>query len=115
MAHAKPAPEGAVYPIAIHWTQARGFWITPGTNQVPLSDTVRFSTDTNCTVYFSPTSTVFGASLNVNVGTSVDVQASANLTVNVCVVAQGAAACDPDARIKDTPMGTIKVGSGMRP
>jgi|SRR5579863_1113193 len=116
MAEPGRAPQTAVHPVDIHWTQQQGWWITPNSNSIPLNDKVRFNTDTNCTVHFSPTDTVFGASHDINAGTPWDVDVgTVNCTVNMCANAQGGTACSPDARIKDTPMSTIIVGSGGRP
>jgi len=112
MAQPGPAPEATVYPINVHWTQAKGWWFTPDHSDVPLNDTVQFVTDKDCTICFSPDDTVFGASLDVNQGSPVDIPVgSVNTTVNMCATSQGST-CDPSARIIATPMGTIKVGSG---
>ena len=112
MAQPGPAPETAVHPVNVHWNQEKGWFFTPPHSDIPLNDTVQFVTDTNCTVCFSPTDTVLGASLDVNVGTAVDIPVgSVNTTVNACATTQGST-CNASARIQATPMGTIKVGSG---
>jgi hypothetical protein len=112
MAQPGPAPEAAVYPINVHWTQAKGWWFTPDHSDVPLNDTVRFNTDRDCTICFSPNDTVFGASQDVSVGTPVDVPVgNVNVTVDMCATTQGST-CNAGGRKKDDLMGTIKVGSG---
>lgn len=112
MAQPGPAAEAGVYPINVHWTQTNGWWFTPEHSDVPLNDTVRFNTDKDCTICFSPNDTVFGASLDVDQGSPVDVPVgSVNTTVNACATTQGST-CDPTRSIKQDSMGTIKVGSG---
>jgi hypothetical protein len=112
MAQPGRAPQAAVFPINIHWNQQKGWWITPQSGRVPLNDTVQFNADTDCTVYFDPTNTVFGASHNVNVGSSWDVPVgNINCTVSLCATGQSDPPCNPNVRIADS-MGTIIVGSG---
>lgn len=112
MAQPGPAPEAAVHPIDVHWTQTNGWRFTPPNSDIPLNDTVRFGTDRDCTICFSPNDTVFGASQNVSVGSHVDIPVgSVNTTVSMCATTQGSN-CTPAPRMANTPMGTITVGSG---
>jgi hypothetical protein len=112
MAQPGTAPAAAVHPINIHWTQAKGWWITPPSQTIPLNETARFNTDKNCTVCFSPTTTVFKASLNVNVGTPVDIPVGPDdFTVKLYATDQGST-CDP-SKLGIEAMGVIIVGSGL--
>jgi len=111
MAQPGRAPKADVYPVNVHWTQKKGWWITPDSSKVPLKQTVQFTTDKDCTICFDPQDKVFGASLDVDTGSSVDVPVgAADFSVNLCATVQGQT-CNP-ARPVDA-MGVIIVGSGQ--
>ena len=112
MAEPKRAAAAGVVPLNITWDANKGYELHPPNPDIDPDSTARFNaSNKSCTICFSPTDTPFGASLNVNVGTHVDV-GPGDFTVDYCIADSGGT-CVP-GRPQGNPMGTITVGSGGR-
>ena len=113
MAEPKRAPAAGTVPLNINWNAQNGYSLHPQNPDIDPDSTARFNaSNKSCTICFDPTNTPFGASLDVNVGTHVDVAVGPDdFTVSYCITDSGGT-CIPN-RLAGDPMGTIKVGSGI--
>jgi hypothetical protein len=106
-------PAGGTVAINITYNDANGYSMSPASPHIDHGGTAQFNaTSQNCTVCFSPTTTPFGASLNLTTGVNTDISVGdGNYQVSYCITSYGGT-CTPPSGLTANPSGTIKVGSG---
>jgi len=110
-------PDGGTVPINITYNSStQTYTVSPASPHISHGGTAQFNaTNQACTIYFNPTTTPFGTSLNVGTNPNVDIPVGdGNFSVGFCVTTSGGTctAPPPSSGLTATTTGTIKVGSG---
>jgi hypothetical protein len=106
-------PQGGTVAINITYNSANGYSMSPASPHIDHGGIAQFNaTNQNCTICFSPTTTPFGASLDLTTGVNSNISVGdGNYQVSYCITTYGNT-CTPPPAFAATPSGTIKVGSG---